>query len=257
MGNSDQRYTTTFHFPEVKRRVFKQNFLDTAVIELRYPTYLRLNEKEPIEISESIRGRFPIYEQNSEMQLTPLGTTEPRRVYRFATRQQDPFVEISASKLVLITRKYRSFEDFSSHIEYLIENVISHLDTTFFTRIGLRYINKVSGMQQGGTDILDWINKKLITLVADGDMGVVSNMKNELTGQFDGGSYTFRYGLSPLSPSSKERSFLLDWDYYRENIEVQDCVECLKAFHNVHFPFFWWTLGEKAKEVLENETADK
>ena len=253
MQNSDRERIRTFNFPEVERKVFKKNFLETVVIELRYPTYLRLNEGEPLQISESIRGEFPLYEQSSEMQVTPLGTTKPHPVYKFTTRQEDPVLEISASNIVLATQRYRSFDVFSSHIDYLIKNVIPHLDTTFFTRIGLRYMNKVSGIQQGGTDVLDWINNSLIAPVAGGEIGTISNMKSELTGQFDEGYYTFRFGLSPPSHQSNERSFLLDWDYYREDVEVQECLEYLKAFHDVHFPFFWWALGEKAKKVLENE----
>lgn len=60
MQDSDEQRITTFNFPEVERQVFKRNFLDTVVIELRYPTYLRLKETEPLDISESIRERFPI-----------------------------------------------------------------------------------------------------------------------------------------------------------------------------------------------------
>ena len=254
MQNSDTRRIRTFNFPEVERKVFKKNFLETVVIELRYPTYLRLNEGEPLQISEMIRDEFPIYEHSSEMQVTPLGTTKPQPVYKFTTRQEDPVLEISASKLVLVTQRYRSFDVLSSHIDYLIENVVPHLDTTFFTRIGLRYMNRVAGIQQGGIDILDWINNSLIAPVAGGEIGTINNMKSEITGQFDEGDYTFRFGLSPLSNQSNEHSFLLDWDYYREDVEVQECMLNLKAFHDVHFPFFWWALGEKAKKVLENET---
>ncbi len=253
MQNSQEQHITTFSFAEVERRVFDRNFLDTVVVELRYPTYLRLNESEPRAISESIRCRFPIYELKSEMQLTPLGTTNPQPVYQFTTRQGDPILEISASRLGLVTRKYQSFENMSSHVECLIEKVVPHLDTNFFTRVGLRYINRVSQIQESGIDVLDWINSDLVLPAAGGEIGTVSNMKSELTGKLKEGNYTFRYGLAPAS-SGERRSFLLDWDYYSEDIEVIKCIKLLNTFHDLHFPFFWWALGKKAKQVIENTT---
>ena len=103
-------------------------------------------------------------------------------------------------------------------------------------------------------DILDWINHDLVKPVGGGVIGAISNMKNELTGPLpEEGGYTFRYGLLPSS--SKDRKFILDWDYYIENVEVTDCMERLETFHHFHFPFFWWALGEKARDALQNGTA--
>ncbi len=244
----------TFDFPRVERKVFKQNFLDTVAIELRYPTYLRLKEKEPLEISESIRNRFPLYEHSKEMQMTPLGTTDPEPVYQFYTKGKDPTLSISASNLVLVTKKYQSFENFSSHIDFLIKEAIPHVDTTFFTRVGLRYINNISNIQQDGSDIREWINSKLISVLVSGEIGTIDNMKHELSGQLsDGAGYTFRYGLSPLS--NERRKFILDWDYYKGDVEVTDCMDLLKTFHDVHFQFFWWALGNKARGLLNNDSS--
>ena len=255
MPSSVEQQVNTFNLPEIERKIFRCNFLDTVVIELRYPTYLRLKEKEPIEISEAIRERFPIYDPGREMQMTPLGSTDPQPVYNFTTRARDPILNISTSHLALETKKYKSFENFSSYVEYLIERVIPCLDTTFFTRVGLRYINSISGMRNSGGDILEWINHDLVRPAGGGEIGVISNMRNELAGPLpDVGDYTFRYGLSP--PSTEARKFVLDWDYYREDVEVTDCMGLLKTFHDFHFPFFWWALGDRAREALINGTAN-
>ena len=90
---------TYFRFPPVDRKVFDQNYLDTVIIELRYPTYLRLREKEPLEISEAIRSKFPIYDLGRKMDMTPLGTTDSQPIYTFTPRQKDPVFELSASNI--------------------------------------------------------------------------------------------------------------------------------------------------------------
>ncbi len=254
MPSSGEQQNIPFNFPAAERKVFNRNFLDTVIIELRYPTYLRLKEKEPLDISEAIRERFPRYDRENEMQMTLLGTTDPSPVYKFTTKAKDLVINISTSQLALSTNKYNSFENFSSHVEFLIERAIPHVDTTFFTRVGLRYINMVAGIQGTGRDILEWINHDLVSPVAGGEIGTIDNMKNELTGRLTGGAgYTFRYGLSPAS--NEGRRFVLDWDYFKEDVDVTDCMELLKEFHDVHFPFFWWALGVKAKEALNNGTA--
>ena len=186
MPSSGEQQIIPFNFPAAERKVFERNFLDTVVIELRYPTYLRLKEKEPLDISEAIRERFPRYVLEKKMQMTPLGTTDPLPVYTFATKAKDPVMSISISNLALTTKKYKSFENFSSHVAFLIERAIPHVDTTFFTRVGLRYVNKVAGIQKTGEDILEWINHDLVSPVAGREIGTINNMKNELTGQLPG-----------------------------------------------------------------------
>ena len=254
MPNSSEKNLASFSFPSVERSVFERNYLHTVVIELRFPTFLRLKEKEPIEISESIRQRFPIYEPAKEIEVTALGTTDPQPMYKFTTRSRDPVLSISTSKLALVTKNYKSFDDFISHVDYLINSAIPYVETTFFTRIGLRYINNVSGFKEGGLDVVDWINEDLIRPVGRRALGAIHVLENKLAGSLEnGGGYTFRYGLSP--PTEENRKFVLDWDYFREDVEVCDCIQLLKTFHNLHFPFFWWALGNKAREALKDGTA--
>lgn len=251
MKGSRDQVCQGFNFPQAERKEFPKNFLDTVVIELRFPTLLRLKETEPTFISESIRNRFPRYESGKEMQMTPLGTTDPEPVYRFATKNRDPIVTMSASNLALTTKQYRSFSDFSSHIDFLLEKVVPSLDTTFFTRVGLRYINHIFWDCQGETDIRSWINEDLIRPLATTAIGALENLKSELSGPLpDRGNYTFRYALP--RPGEQGPNFVLDWDYYVEDIEVADCREILQDFHDLHFPFFWWALGERAREALNN-----
>ena len=80
-------------------------------------------------------------------------------------------------------------------------------------------------------------------------------MKSEISGHLKGGGYyNFKYGLSPEQPN---RTFVLDYDYGKEDVDVDDTLEVLKSFHNVHFNFFWWSLGDAAREALENGSAKK
>lgn len=252
--DSDIRY---LNFPEVERHVFPNNFLDLVVIELRFPTLLRLKKAEPLEIQEAIFGEFPIYQSSQTMQMTPLGTTEPEPSYEFTSRKRNYKVQLSASNLVLETRDYTSFEDFLAKVEYLIGACIPLIKTDFFTRIGLRYINKIGGLPNVRNETLKWVHPSLLGPVATNEIGTVGSMKGEIAGKIESGAnYNFKYGLAPLD-SGSDRTFILDYDYSRQDVEVDEVVGYLNEFHNLHLPFFWWALGKEAKGALENGSAKK
>lgn len=237
-------------FPKVKRKVFSRNYLDQAIIELRFPTLLRLKEKEPAEIQDSIREQFPQYTANQRMQMTPLGSTEPEPIYRFADRKGDPHIELSSSNLVLITKRYQSFEVLEKKIKYLIERCLPFIKTDFFTRIGLRYVNNIAGIPNSFEGFNQWINPALLSAISGGEIGTVGDMKSEITGRLEkGGTYNFKYGLSPAQPN---RSFVLDYDYGKLDVDVASTLETLSSFHDLHFSFFWWSLGDAAREALES-----
>lgn len=228
--------TRYLNFPFEKRRVFDENYLQQVIIELRFPTLLKLKEEEPSEIQQQIRNRFPLYSPGQRMQVTPLGSTQPEPVYEFANRAGDPRVQLSASNLVLTSTRYESFDKFITEIEFLIQKCLPYMQTDFFTRIGLRYINSIGGIPNTATGYSQWINTALLSALNDGAIGTVNNMKSEIAGPLkDGGNYNFKYGLSPAEPN---RTFVLDYDYGRENVEAEETVEILRSFHKVHFEFF-------------------
>lgn len=242
-------------FPEVERKVFEQNYLDRAIIELRFPTLLRLKEKEPAEIQESIREQFPQYNTSQRMQMTPLGSTEPEPAYQFADRKGDPVVDLTASNLILVSHQYESFDVFIGKIEFLIERCLPLIKTDFFTRIGLRYINNIAGIPNSHDGFSQWINPALLSAIGGTEIGTVSNMKTEITGNLEaGGTYNFKYGLSPPQPN---RTFVLDYDYGKADVDVLSTIEILNGFHDLHFSFFWWSLGDAARGALESGSAKK
>ncbi len=243
-----------FQFPEVPREVFDKNYLDQVIVEIRYPTYLHLKETAIPEISDKLRKDFPRYEAGETRQVTPAGVTEPEAVFSFSNRQNNFKIEVTSSRVVLSTHDYQSFENFLNNFKYVLDNCIPSLKAPFFTRIGLRFINNIKDISADGNDLADWINSDLVRPIGT-EIGSVFTMKNEITGPLEcGGRYGFRYGLAP--PEVKSRHFILDYDYFNEDVEADACIDLLDDYHKLHFPFFWWSLGEKAKEALRSGVAN-
>ena len=44
--------------------------------------------------------------------------------------------------------------------------------------------------------------------------------------------------------------FVLNYDYSQLDVEIDKAIALLEKFHEVHFSFSWWSLGEKAREGL-------
>ena len=203
-----------FNFPKTQQRVFEKNYLESAVVELRFPTLLRLGQGEPISLQDVLRSQFPNYQPNTQFQMTAKGTTGEKSVYQFATRSQDTVLEITSSTISLQARKYTSFENLIGHLEFVVDQCVPLLDTDFFTRIGIRFINKVAGFNTNGMDISDWINSDLTKPIGVDGLGSIAHMHSQVTGSCGQDNfYLFQYGLSP--ESSDGRVFVLDWDYYR------------------------------------------
>ena len=247
--------TVGFSFPKVEKREFEKNYLDSVVIELRYPTLLRLVDGDPVDLQNVLRSRFPNYQPNTRFQMTPKGTTGEQSVYQFADRSKDTVLEITSSTISLQARRYTNFEDLIDPLQFVLENCVPLLDTNFFTRIGLRFINKIAGFAYNGSDIADWINSDLTKPIGVSGLGSIAHMHSNVTGSCGENSfYLFQYGLSP-EQNANGRQFVLDWDYYCDDVDVKSCIKKLLWYREQHRDFFWWSLGKKAQEALNNGTA--
>ena len=118
----------------------------------------------------------------------------------------------------------------------------------------MRYINKLS-VVNSLSSIDEWINKDVVKVVSTGVLGTLSGFKVQYDGSIDEmAKYLFRCGIADdgqLNINSNV-SLVLDYDYSRLDVDVDSALQILGDFHDKHFSFFWWCLGEKAKEDLKH-----
>gem|GEM_PF-4638671 len=50
---------------------------------------------------------------------------------------------------------------------------------------------------------------------------------------------------------SGDHAIILDFDYMEENVNAGDISDLYTAFHDIHFPFFWRTLGNVSQNKLQ------
>lgn len=228
--------------------VFPENFLATAVCELRYPTLLEIETRSPTEIQKSLRKAYPNYERKRRVIAVRQGKVESEAVHEFRTRSGSWVVSLRPSAFAIETSDYTKFEDFEERLSQAFKVLAPEIDSPFFTRIGLRYINQIPAPESGGIEGV--VNP---TLIAGLDVfGTVSSYSHEVGGWADGNArYTFRYGFAD------EGQFNLDLDFYQEDVEVQDALATVRKLHASAYALFSWSLGPKGQSLMGVPTLKK
>jgi len=238
----------------VKKSVrYETNFIKTAVCEIRFPTLLELENKPPISFQAALRKQYPYY--FSEQGVTIGSMAPPGKRYVFESKKRDWFIALKSSSLSLETKKYIDFDDFSERFASMLGIIGELLDTDFFTRVGLRYINSVPlpGNNMDRNDIDKWINPALVAPLKSGELGTLRSFQCEVGGKIqDDGGYTFRHGFAPHDNSQDKESlsYMLDYDYFKEGVEYENVNEVIKQFNIQNYNLFMWSLGENSIKAL-------
>lgn len=251
--------STLLNLPHVDPIQFKKNYLDQVVVDLRFPILLEIPETNPVEIQKKLRSKFPNYRLVNNTELLPGAGTRNRVVHEFVGKTGKELVTLSEGNLSMSTNSYSNYADFKDKFEFVFDIISPHLETDFFTRVGLRYINRIS-TPNIRKELPDWMNKDLIMHVANGALGSVTGLKMEVHGKIDndGSVYAFRSGLidqlnQNTNSNQKNVDFVLDFDCGKNDVEASDVFPLLDFYNKTNYNFFWWSLGEKARSDLKGD----
>ena len=161
------------------------------------------------------------------------------------SKKGDWLVSFKSTSIALETGRYTHFENFLEQLELVLKRSLRFLDTDFFTRVGLRYINEI----EIEDSVLDgWIRDDLIGPLSHGVYGTVERFIQEVRGHASSGNYTFRHGFV----SDKPDLYSIDMDFYNESIEADQTLTKVTELNKESFKLFWWTIGPKIKDRLGN-----
>jgi uncharacterized protein (TIGR04255 family) len=236
----------TLNIPQIPSKKFDVNFIKTAVCELKFPTILEFEKNPPVDIQKKLRKDYPLFNRVKSLDVG-LNKTSTSQHYTLHSSDGKWFVTIKPDFISLETTSYKTFEDFLKRLEVVLAASISSIDTDFFTRVGLRYINLIP---IGGSEFKGFVNPTLVAPFENDIFGDLSQYSQIVSGALSSGRYNFRHGIKPLESDSQKPEYFLDFDYYNEMVSTDNVTETLKAFHEYNFSFFYWCLGEKSKKML-------
>jgi len=236
--------------PDVASAHYKQNLIRLAVCELRFPTLFEVEaETPPLALSKALRKEYPTHEHLKNVNVN-LGGLAHSNAHAFRSKKGRWSVTLRAAALSLETSHYDSFEEFAERLAFVVKAGESTIDSDFFTRVGLRYINILPCQPDKAAE---WINPVLVGALGVGVFGSVSEYWQRVQGPTEMGGYTFTHGVQ-VQPGTQPREYLLDFDFFKEDVAVADTLAVVKKLHELEFSMFHWSLGPKAKEHLGPST---
>lgn len=234
----------TLDVPAVEWREFEHNLLALAVCELRFPHLLEFETKPPQSLQQTLRKRYPHYSTKTNVNLS-VGDLKRDPRYILTSKKKDWTVTFGPYSLSLETTSYKTFEDFWDRFKEVLDAAAPIIDTDFFTRVGLRYQNAIN---VDPANLEGWINSDLITPLISGVYGSVTEFNQNVRGPCQGGFYTFRHGVG--TKDSGTSVYVLDSDFYAEDVEKSELVRLAKTFSDQNYRLFRWAIGEKALDSM-------
>jgi len=238
--------TTRLTLPSVEPALFAKNFLRQAVCELRFPTLFELEgSRPPASFAKALRKDYPTYQGNDDVSVGPNGV-DKAHLHVFGSLKPGWNVTLRAASVTLETTKYISFEDFLKRLAVVVKAASEVIDSEYFTRIGLRYINVIPV----GTDrVSDWLNPDLVGLHSSEIFGGAVEFSGRIAGPAELGGYLLNHGLAGEA-STRRKEYVIDMDFFTQDVEVGQAVSVVETLHKQEFELFSWTLGAKAREYL-------
>ncbi len=234
------------NLPDVEPVQYERNFIDTVVCELKFPIILDWENKPPTSIQKELRREYPFHKKICIIDpLTQQGGSEKNVSLNLQSKNKKWTVAIRADSIILETTAYSNFEDFSDKLDKVINVVKDKIDSDFFTRVGLRYINTINFSPD---EFEELINQDLVTPIIENVYGTVKECYQRINGFTEYGLFNFRHGIKPNE--TRNQDYLLDFDYFKDGVEVSEALELVKRFHGYNFKFFHWALGKAGLEKL-------
>ena len=258
-------------FPETTRILYKKNPLEEVICQLRFPTILKIEKEIPYELQEAIRNDFPEYSESNEIQIPLPGqkTGEVpselvelaknnliRKNYMFLSVDKKWKVNLTRDFITLSTVDYSRWEEFRNKILFIIDKFENIYNPSYFSRLGLRYIDIISRENLGLTNV-SWselLNPAIIGLLGEESFeNQVENLtiNTLLDLGFRDSKVRIQNGLV-VDTSSKQKKYRVDSDFYTlENTKISESLEILDNFHECASRLIRWCITEKLHNAME------
>lgn len=229
---------------------YARNLIRSAVCELRFPTLFELEEQvPPADFARALRKEYPTHEYLTNLNINPTGVAQAR-AHAFRSKKNAWTVTLRASAMALETAAYTSFAEMTGRLEVLVEAARATIDSEFFTRVGLRYINALPCKVD---EVSEWLNPSLGSALGSGIFGVPTECWQRVSGPTSLGAYTLLHGIGGTNADGNP-SYVLDLDFFKEDVRLDDALSTVQQLHAEEFSLFSWAMGPRGKAFLGEST---
>jgi uncharacterized protein (TIGR04255 family) len=230
--------------------------LAEVICQVRFPPILQIANESPIAFQERIRKRFPQLEVEKGSAFRYTWDTEPQSaivdapVFRFKSADGNTVVTLTSNFYALSTTVYTHWADFLEYFQ-LVNQAAQVYELPYATRVGLRYINKLTFDNTGASsvqELLDILRPEMTVLLTSDCWDEPVEAVNQVLLASDGDE---QLGLRSGFHGGDRPFFLLDLDYYAEGaIPLDDLSTLCNHYHDVIYNAFRWCIKDDKLTVF-------
>jgi len=232
-----------------------------VIAQVRFSSILAVRQAEFIAaFQEAIRADYPILRREEQRSLffgpRSVATPESQVIWRFSDGEGAWRVSLTPEFVALETTAYSSRSDFIQRMRSILRAVEDHLRPSIAIRVGLRYIDRLTGreLEHIGDlvrrDMLGIVNTRLFEhaehALSDA-LFHVPETKEKIRarwGHIPAGFTVDPHAIEPI----EERSWILDLDMFsteQRSFEAEALARDLERFAERIYTLFRWAVTEE------------
>lgn len=231
---------------------FKRSVVKNVVCEFRFPTLMELSEsKAPTKFVNALRKAYPTMELVQDVSIGPGGPENTSFTHILRALRGGWAVSLKHSSVNIENGSYEGYDKLRARALELVQAASSVIDSDFFTRVGLRYIN----VFDSPVDLVgaNWINEDLVRPIKSGVFRGIADYSGRIALATEDGGCLLQHGLraNPASGAgTSSPAYFVDIDTYRNEVELDNVADALDRMHKQAFDVFDWSLGEAGRAFL-------
>jgi uncharacterized protein (TIGR04255 family) len=241
-----------------QRVIYDSNPLIEVILQIRFPTFLRLQTELPSEFQGKILSKYPHYEVQEAIELKMVSVNAPpafseTKVHIFLSADKKWRVSLGADSLSLSFREYKHWDEFKEQAEFCIATFFSIYPIKVITRVGLRYRDLINPRKIGKPNAT-W--SRLINPSVLGPMGAEKFSAFPL----DAARWAQRFSVGDLklnlqggtAKQGDDHCYTLDFDVSlaKEMIVDGSLNTELELLHRPVGPLFRWAITDELHDAL-------
>lgn len=258
------------------RVIYQKNPLQEVICQLRFPPILKIDSLVPFEFQDRIRNYYPLYsevkegifeipEEISRQIPAELANAIPMPIsntknYKFSSSDEKWNINLTNSFVALTTPNYVRWEDFRNHFDMPMNALVDFYKPSFFSRVGLRYVNVINKTALGLYDI-KWsqlIQPYLSGILSASDINpeTVKNITYKSEFNLEDDIFVrMIYGLRNVKNENAENKsdeiFLIDNDFYiNGKMETHNGLEIIDRLNIWSRRLFRWCITDKLHQAM-------
>lgn len=255
-------------FPKCERIIYSNNPLEKVICQLRFPPILKIVSELPACFQGKIRADFPNFLEKEELalsmpkairnnmppemlrQIAPQGTKN----YEFSSEDDNIKVNLTQTFLAFSTTQYKQWEKFGINLKKSLKALNEVYKPSYFTRIGLRYINVIKPTILGMKNVKwnDLLKPHVLGMLVENCMhDRVKSVEAKYEILLEDNSSIAKIILM-LIKEKDESSFVIDTDLFNETrAEIDEIDEKLNYLHDRAYRLIRWCITKRLHEALE------